>query len=426
MFKAERKFNRKLMNKTDVLLDDLKLKRLFSCLADTGQESRIVGGAIRDVLCGKTPQEIDLATTALPESVMKAAEKSGYRVVPTGVDHGTVTIIIDSQPFEVTTLRTDVETDGRYAKVTFGNSFEEDAKRRDFTINALSLSESGVIYDYVNGLSDLKAGRVRFIGDPETRIKEDFLRILRFFRFSASHGVGELDPEGLKQCTLAKENLLRLSRERIHNELFKLMVAERAPEILAIMSYHGFAKLLLGETFPSRVKRLRAFEKLSNKQPCALLTLAAFAIITDADVKRLRERLRLSNDEFNRLMNATKIYDRLKESSKAPHGAKLKELLFLFGPSACQDGLCLAISDTSPETDDSTWIEALDFLARVPTPIFPIKTAELITRGIEPGQKLGKALKLLQNAWIQAEFPQDPSILENLTRQVIEDVNKTN
>lgn len=337
-----------------------------------------------------------------------------------------VTIIIDSQPFEVTTLRTDIETDGRYAKVTFGNSFEEDAKRRDFTINALSLSQSGVIYDYVNGLIDLKAGRVRFIGDPETRIKEDFLRILRFFRFSASHGVGDLDPEGLKQCILAKENLLRLSLERIHNELFKLMLAERAPEILAILSHHGFAKILLGESFPSRVKRLHAFEKLINKQPFPLLMLAAFAVINDADVIRLRERLRLSNDEFNRLRAATKIYGRLKESSKAPDRTKLKELLFLFGLPACQDGLRLAISDTSLETDDSTWIEALEFLAYAPTPIFPIKSAELITRGIEPGHKLGKALKILQNAWIQAEFPQDPSILENLTLQAIEDVNKTN
>ncbi|MFM9154182.1 MAG: CCA tRNA nucleotidyltransferase, partial [Methylocystis sp.] len=193
------------MNNTDILLNDLKLKRLFSCLSNTGEESRIVGGAIRDVLCGKTPQEIDLATIALPESVMRAAEQSGYKVVPTGIEHGTVTIIIDGQPFEVTTLRTDVETDGRYAKVTFGNSFEEDAKRRDFTINALSLSQNGVIYDYVNGLVDLKSGRVRFIGDPETIINEYFLRILRFFRFSASHGVGDLDPEGLKQCILAKD-----------------------------------------------------------------------------------------------------------------------------------------------------------------------------------------------------------------------------
>ena len=414
------------MNNTDILLNDLKLKRLFSCLSNTGEESRIVGGAIRDVLCGKTPQEIDLATIALPESVMKAAKQSGYKSIPTGIEHGTVTIIIDGQPFEVTTLRTDVETDGRYAKVTFGNSFEEDAKRRDFTINALSLSQNGVIYDYVNGLVDLKSGRVRFIGDPETRINEDFLRILRFFRFSASHGVGDLDPEGLKQCILAKENLLRLSRERIHAELFKLMLTGRAPEILAIMSHHGFAKLLLGESFPSRAKRLRVFEKLINKQPCPLLMLGAFAVVTDADVNRLRERLRLSNDEFNRLIRAAKIYGRLKESSKAPDRAKLKELLFLFGSSACLDGLCLAMSDTSPEMDDSPWVEAADFLTCAPTPIFPIKSAELITRGIEPGQKLGKALKLLQNAWIQAEFPQDPSILENLIRQAIEDVNKTN
>ena len=414
------------MNSTDILLNDIKVKRLFSCLSNTGEESRIVGGAIRDVLCGKTPQEIDIATRALPETVMKAAQQSGYKVAPTGIEHGTVTIIIEGQPFEVTTLRTDVETDGRYAKVTFGNSFEEDAKRRDFTINALSLSQGGVIYDYVNGLVDLTSGHVRFIGDPETRIHEDFLRILRFFRFSASHGVGNLDPEGLKQCILAKENLLSLSRERIHTELFKLMITERAPEILAILSHHGFAKLLLGESFPDRAKRLRSFEKLINKPPCPLLMLAAFTVLTQSDVDRLRERLRLSNDEFNRLTASAKIYDRLKETRQAPDRAKLKELLYLFGSSACRDGLCLAVSDTSPKTDDSLWIEAADFLADAPTPIFPIKSSQLIARGIEPGQKLGQALKLLQNAWIQAEFPQDPTILENLTRQVIEEVSKTN
>lgn len=413
------------MNKPDILLGDQRIQRLFSCLSNTGEESRIVGGAIRDVLCGRTPHEIDIATAALPESVINAAVRYGYKVVPTGIDHGTVTIIIDGQPFEVTTLRTDVVTDGRYAKVTFGNSFEEDAKRRDFTINALSLSPTGQIYDYVNGLVDLEAGRVRFIGDPATRIEEDYLRILRFFRFSASHGVGALDPDGLKECIAAKDNLIRLSRERIHAELFKLMLSTRAPEILAIMSHHGLVRLLFGDSFPTRVTRLRFFEKLINKQPTSLLTLAAFAVIARADVLRLRENLRLSNEEFNRLIVMIKIYDRLKESSQAPNRTLLNELLFLYGSSVCQDGLCLAVSDTPPESHDSSWLEAAFFVASAPIPIFPIKSAELISRGIKPGQKLGIALKLLQKAWIQAKFPQDPLILENLICQAIEDVTKT-
>ncbi len=192
------------------LLDDPRLATLFAALAKTGAETRVVGGAVRDALLGLPPHEIDLATSALPEAVLNASRAAGLKGVPTGIEHGTVTIVIAGAPFEVTTLREDVETDGRFAKVRFGGDFEQDAKRRDFTINALSLSPDGEIHDYAGGLADIAARRIRFIGDAATRIREDYLRILRFFRFNASHGEGPFDREGLHESIVARENLSRL------------------------------------------------------------------------------------------------------------------------------------------------------------------------------------------------------------------------
>jgi tRNA nucleotidyltransferase/poly(A) polymerase len=202
------------MNAALSMLDDPRLATLFAALSKTGAETRVVGGAVRDALLGLPPHEIDLATTALPDAVLAAARDAGLKGVPTGIEHGTVTIVVAGTPFEVTTLREDVETDGRFAKVRFGGDFEQDAKRRDFTINALSLSFDGEIHDYTGGLADIEARRIRFIGDAATRIREDYLRILRFFRFNASHGEGPFDREGLHESIVARENLSRLSRER--------------------------------------------------------------------------------------------------------------------------------------------------------------------------------------------------------------------
>src|SRR6185369_10272079 len=204
------------------------LPRLLSVLDCDGEEARVVGGAVRNARLYVPIAEIEVATTAVPDDVIKRVTAAGFKHVPTGIEHGTVTVIIDKHPFEVTTLRKDVETYGRHAKVEFGRDWKADAERRDFTINSLSATRDGTIYDYTGGLADLGHRRVRFIGDPSRRIAEDYLRILRFFRFHATYGQGEPDPAGLHACIIGRNGLDVLSRERVRVELFKLVVAPQA------------------------------------------------------------------------------------------------------------------------------------------------------------------------------------------------------
>ena len=237
-----------------------------------------------------------------PTKVIRRAREAGFKVALTGVAHGTVTVIVDGRPIEATTLREDVETDGRWAKVAFGRDFAADARRRDFTINALSLSADGTVHDYVGGLEDLGAGRVRFIGDAEARIREDYLRILRFFRFSARYAAGKLDREGLSATIRARDGLARLSRERVRAELMKLLAAPRASEVVRTMGECGFLEPILGGVgYTRRLSRLIAIEAERGLGPDALLRLGALAVAIPEDAERLRERLRLANAEADRL-----------------------------------------------------------------------------------------------------------------------------
>lgn len=407
------------MSAAQQLLEDPRLATLFAALAKTGAETRIVGGAVRDALLGLPPHEIDLATTALPDAVLAAARDAGLKGVPTGIEHGTVTIVVAGTPFEVTTLREDVETDGRFAKVRFGGDFEQDAKRRDFTINALSLSSDGEIHDYAGGLSDIAARRIRFIGDAATRIREDYLRILRFFRFNASHGDGPFDREGLHESIVARENLSRLSRERIRAELMKLLLARRAPEILRAMSHAGVIEVILGIGYPLRLQRLAEREAASGKAADAVLRLAAFSVLTVEDAERLRERLRLSNDEFARLSAAARTLGPLHGREAPPPTAHLREMLFLCGARAAADALALAHAESAASADDPDWLAAARYLDETPMPAFPIKGADLIARGVTPGKELGEALKTLQAEWIRAGFPRDPAVVQRLLEDAV-------
>lgn len=407
------------MKAAERLLDDPRLATLFAAIAKTGAETRIVGGAVRDALIGFPPHEIDLATTALPETVLEAARDAGLKGVPTGVEHGTVTIVVAGTPFEVTTLREDVETYGRFAKVRFGGDFEQDARRRDFTINALSLTADGELHDYVGGLADIEARRIRFIGDAATRIREDYLRILRFFRFNASHGEGRFDREGLHESIVARENLSRLSRERVRAELMKLLLARRAPEVMRAMSQAGVIEVILGIGYPARLQRLAECEAARGKTADAALRLAAFAAQTVWDAERLRDRLRLSNDEFARLSEAARALVPQHGIDKPPPVSHLREMLFLCGSRAAADSLALAHAESAAAPDDADWLEAARYLEETPAPAFPIKGADLIARGVAPGKRLGEALKALQAKWIRAGFPRDPAAVKRLVEEAV-------
>ncbi len=387
------------------------LQKLFKAMK--GEEIRVVGGAVRNALLGEEISDIDIAAAALPQTIAEKAAKAGLRVVPTGIDHGTLTLVFDGTHFEVTSLREDVETDGRRAKVRFGRDFAADALRRDFTVNALSVDANGRLYDYTGGLEDLAARRIRFIGEPEKRIAEDFLRILRFFRFSASYGAGPLDAAGLEACIALRAGIATLSRERLGAETLKILAAKRADFVIETMAGAGLLNYLRVAPWPARMRRLAAILTL-RKISDPLLALAALALHSEADVDRLADSLRLSNAQKRRLGAVAKVCAAWHGATAAPETKLLREALFLLGAPAARDGLALIQAESGSAPDDPGFLRADAFLRDTPAPKPPFAASDLIARGLAQGAGLGDALKHLQALWIRAGFPQDPQVVAQL------------
>ncbi|WP_294541142.1 CCA tRNA nucleotidyltransferase [uncultured Rhodoblastus sp.] len=393
------------------LLAHAPLQKLFRALS--GEEIRVVGGAVRNALIGAEIADIDIAAAALPQVIAEKAGKAGLRVVPTGVEHGTLTLVFDGTHFEVTSLREDVETDGRRAKVRFGRDFAADALRRDFTVNALSIDADGRLYDYTGGLEDLAARRIRFIGAPEKRIAEDFLRILRFFRFSASFGEGPLDAAGLEACIALRAGLAHLSRERLGAETLKIFAAKRAAFVIQAMSGAGLLSYLHVAPWPVRLWRLAAI-LAARKTADPLLALASLALHSEADAEILGEGLRLSKLQKRRLADMARVYAVWHGLAAPPEPGLLREALFLHGAPAARDALALVEAESSVAPDDPGFARADAFLRDTPRPKAPFAASDLLARGLAPGAELGEALKRLQALWIRAGFPQEPQIVANL------------
>ena len=403
------------------LLEAGRLARALAALDGDGEETRLVGGAVRDLALGEAVGDFDLATTARPEVVMKRARAAGFGVAPTGLAHGTVTLIVDGWPIEATTLRRDVDTDGRHAKVAFGRDFRDDALRRDFTINALSLTPDGLVHDYVGGLVDLAERRVRFIGQAHQRIREDYLRILRFFRFSARYGDGRLDREGFDAAIAERAGLAILSRERVRAELMKLFVASRAPQVLAAVCEAGLLQpLVAGQTDAARFARLTAIEAVGESAPDPLLRLGALGVRVTEDAERLRERLRLSNAETERLAALARGLADLHDGEAPPALGALRRLLFERRRQGALDALALFHADSDAAPDDWRFVRARAFLLSTPEPTLPITGADLVARGVTHGQRVGATLKKLQALWIRAGFPREPEALARLLDQALE------
>ncbi|WP_026617954.1 CCA tRNA nucleotidyltransferase [Ensifer aridi] len=394
------------------------LRRVFELLNGDGGEVRIVGGAVRNSLLGLPAGDVDLATTWHPEEVAGRAKAAGIKVVPTGIDHGTVTLVIDGIPYEVTTLRRDVTTDGRRAEVAFGSGWKEDAERRDFTINALYVNSEGEVFDYVGGLADIESRTLRFIGNAAERVAEDYLRILRFFRFFAHYGSGRPDAEGLKACAQARAKLSTLSAERVWGETKKLLSAEDPGRALLWMRQAG----VLGEILPETEKwgidaipGLVAAERSFSWRPEPLLRLAA---IVPPDAERLEamaSRLRLSKAEgayFERFARAPAI------AATLPDAAFDREL-YRHG----KDGiiarlkLSLAAARRKSETDPAFLAETASFqrlLARAEKwqrPVFPLSGVDVLKAGVPAGPKIGELLAELENFWIERNFNVDRATL---------------
>jgi poly(A) polymerase len=385
------------------------VKDLLARLDRDGEEARVVGGAVRNELLGLPVSEIDVATTAMPEEVVRRVEAAGWKAVPTGIEHGTVTVVIGGTPFEVTTLRHDVETYGRRAKVVFGRDWIADAQRRDFTINALSATADGTVYDYVGGLADIAGRRVRFIGDPQQRIAEDYLRILRFFRFHAWYGAGAPDPAGLHACIAARAGLETLSRERVRMELLKLMLAPHATPALAVMAEAGLLCTVLGG-----VPLLASYENTVKAEAAMSLAaepvrrLGALGVSVKEDAERLTERLRLSNAEAERL----KALDQWWRVSPAGGEQAAHALLYHLGPESFVDQVLIAWSRSRSGAADQAWRELASLPQRWTVPVFPLKAADLMSRGLAAGPDLGVAMRLAEELWIEADFPVERAALD--------------
>ena len=388
------------------------LARLLALLDRDGEEARAVGGVVRNALLDEPHGDIDVATTALPEEVMRRAEQVGLKAVPTGIEHGTVTVIVDGEPFQVTTLRQDVETFGRKAVVRFGRDWKADAERRDFTMNALSASPDGTVHDHVGGLADLEAHRVRFIGDPQMRIREDYLRILRLFRFHAAYGRGELDGDALRAAVLLRDGVDQLSRERVRMELIKLLLAPGATPALQVMTDAGIlGRVLAGVPVVPRFARLTAIEATLGLTPDATRRLGALAVFIVEDAERLWERLRLSNSEYERLASMADGWWHI-----APHleDKQMRALLYRLGPERYRDRVLLAWVHADAEPDEAGWRKLVELPDHWQAPKFPLRAADLIERGVEKGSPLGAALAAAEAAWIAADFPAQPDALARI------------
>ena len=362
---------------------DKDLQAVLRCLTGAGHQALLVGGCVRNGLLGMAIDDIDIATDARPETVMALAKTAGLRVVPTGIDHGTVTVIAGGKPHQVTTFRRDVETDGRRAVVAYSTLIDEDAMRRDLTMNALYADASGLVIDPLGGLPDLKARRVRFVGDAEARIREDYLRILRFFRFHAAYGDQSLglDPEGLAACAANSAGIETLSRERLGHEMRKLLAApDPAPAVAAMQAAGILAQVLPG----ADARALAPLVHLeADLRPDALRRLAALGGESPALA------LRLSRDEARRL-------EVLRDGIGSAAGAA--ELAYRHGAELARD-ILLARGAVFGQPLPADYQAAITKGAAAK---FPVCAADLASE--LSGPALGRRLKALEARWIASGF----------------------
>ena len=385
-------------------------RRLLAALESDGAAARFVGGCVRDAVLGRPAGDVDVATPLPPHEVIRRLEDAGIRSVPTGIDHGTVTAVFDKAEdappyFEITTLRLDVETHGRRARVAFTDDWAADAARRDFTINALFCDASGEVYDYSGGLGDLRDRRVRFIGDPTERIREDVLRLLRFFRFYAHYGDPPPDGPALDACAELAHLLPTLSGERVAGEVFKLLDAADPATVLRLMADRG----ILGHVLPeaTAIDRLAALVSVEGARLADHeRRLAALVEVDETGVEGVALRLRLSNAQGGRLASLVAP----GELDPGMPARRRRELLYRMGPSAFRDRVLMtwagAVAGVAPagRWTAEAWRGLLDLPERWTPPVFPIKGRDALALGIEAGPRVGKALDAVEGWWIAGDF----------------------
>lgn len=370
---------------------DAPTARLFAALDAAGIAARFVGGCVRNAVSGREIDDIDIAVVTPPDKVMAALEAANVKAIPTGIKHGTVTAVADHCPFELTTLRRDVETDGRRAVVAFTDDWLEDASRRDFTFNALYADRDGTLYDPFGGRADLKAGRVRFIGDPDRRIAEDRLRVLRFFRFHAWYGKPPFDGPGLEACRRNSGSLTGLSGERVSKELLKLLLAPGAADAMDAMREAAILDHWLPEYDGSlRLRGLIEREEEVPEGPGAIRRLAA-VLPKSADATRIGKRLKLSTQESLRLG--------LMLETEPPVGVRPRAEIYRLGSTTFTDRILL----DAP----ANWREALEFDRRWTPPELPVSGTDALKLGLKPGPQVGALIDAVERWWIAGDFSAD-------------------
>ncbi len=374
------------------------LARLIAAVDPDGTEARYVGGAVRDTLLGVEAHDIDLATRLPPDEVLRRAEAAGIRMVPTGLDHGTVTAVLPEGKVEITTLRSDVATDGRRATIAFATRWEEDAARRDFTINALYADPRSLeLFDYFGGGDDLAARRVRFIGDARQRIREDHLRILRYFRFHGRFGSLPADADAEAACAELAPSLMALSRERVGWELLAILALPDPTPTIARMAELGVLAQVLPHADLAALAALVAAERAEQIAPDPVRRLAALLPSDAAVAEQTAARLRLSAARRKRLVMAAERSQPLGDP---------RTLAYRFGRVTAVDRLLLAGASTRP-------------LAGWENPVFPLKGGMIVARGVAAGPEVARILRAVEHRWIKEGFPDAARVEELLDAELV-------
>ncbi len=381
--------------------------RVLDALAASGSAARFVGGCVRDAILEREVRDIDIALGVPPEEVMRVLSAAAITVIPTGIAHGTVTAVVDGHHFEITSLRADVETFGRHAKVAFVDDWMADAARRDFTINAMFAAADGALYDPFGGMADVKAGRVRFVGDAAIRIREDVLRLLRFFRFYAHYGRTEPDTAALAACTQLAHLLPTLSGERVAGEVLRLLAAPAPAEIVQLMADHRVLRHVLPEA--SAIAGLRALVTIEAELGMvdALRRLGAVLTVGAAGAADVAQRLRLSNRQSERLsaICVTPL------ASPCPPRAQRRQALYRWGNRGYRDWALINWATSrmieDAERGDAAWREALSLADEWTPPRFPLRGADVMTRGVAAGPEVGELLRAVETWWVDGDFAAD-------------------
>jgi poly(A) polymerase len=389
---------------------------VMDALTKDGGAARFVGGVVRNALLGRDVSDIDIATPLLPDEVSRRLIAAGIAAHPTGIEHGTITAVANGHPFEVTTLRRDVTTDGRRATVAFTTDWAEDAQRRDFTMNALYASADGEVFDYATGLADLEAGRVRFVGDPVARIREDYLRILRLFRFHAWYGKGDLNADALRAAADEKVGLARLSAERIQKELLRLLEAEDPAPMLRVMAASGvLSEILPHDPNIARLARIAEIDAANFFPADAVLRLAALLAVGAGPA--VADCLKLSNADRARTEDLSDAREKIVPYLSV---REVHRHLYRLDTQRFRDRVMLAWAADPKSTNAVSWRALLAMVDSWRRPQFPLTGRDVMAAGVSEGPLVGRVLAEVEDWWVDSDFTDDEFSLAERLKAVVQ------